>query len=93
MPASNPPTGDEVEAKVPKIHTHSRSWTDSWPRGTEAEALLLGQWRPCAVVASTRSGLPIVRLIGDKSDATFRIDRKGDIRAPKGVPQEKPSRR
>jgi hypothetical protein len=59
---------------------HSRSWTDAFPTGSEVECRWGAEWKRCVVVSRTRSGLPIVSLVGDRTAWTFRIDRKGDIR-------------
>lgn len=62
------------------VRIHSRAWTDAYRRGMAVECRMLTSWVRCRVVGSTRSGLPIVKVADSGSDATFRIDRKGDIR-------------
>lgn len=68
------------------VRLHSRAWTDEYRRGQVVECRIDGiHWTRCVVVASTRSGLPIVKYAEEArhdSHVTFRIDRKGDIRQP-----------
>lgn len=66
--------------------THSRAWTDAYPRGSRVDCRIDGvHWERCVVIDRTRSGLPIVKYAEEArhdSHVTFRIDRKGDIRQP-----------
>ncbi len=69
------------------VKLHSRTWTDAYASvGQAVECRFGGEWRRCVVSSRTRSGLPIVSIVGDRTAWTFRIDRKGDIRSlPKGT--------
>lgn len=68
------------------VHVHTRKWTDAYARvGQLVECRIGGEWKRCVIASRTRSGLPIVSLVGDRTAWTFRIDRKGDIRIGAGA--------
>lgn len=68
------------------VKLHSRKWTDAYPPGKPIEFLYGVTWRLGVVVERTRSGLPIVSIVGDRTCCTFRVDRKRDIREASTTP-------
>lgn len=64
------------------VGVHSRTWTDAYRVGQVVECRFGGEWKRCVIDSRTRSGLPVVSLVGDRTAWTFRIDRKSDIRVP-----------